>query len=60
MTIKEFNQFIECNKEKLFNFAEANTIYDNQGRVTLAKDDNWRVDYIWDRGDENDSITSNC
>ena len=59
--MNEFQQFVKYNKEQLYNFAESYTVYDSQGRAVLTKDDNWRIDYIWDRGDDKDeTINSNC
>lgn len=41
-------QYLSENKEKAYSFATANTKYNEQGRPTISKDDEWLQESEWD------------
>lgn len=44
----DIKAFIAKNREKIYQQAMKNGIYDADGNPVLAKDDPWRADDVWD------------
>lgn len=43
-----FTQYMENNRKKAYSVAEENTVYNEQGRPVISKDDEWAKESEWD------------
>ena len=47
--MRDFKRFMEENRTKLYEMAEANSKHDAQGHCVLSKDDPWMQESAWDK-----------
>lgn len=48
LVIINFEKFMELNKEKIYEIARKNTVYNAEGHAVITKDDEWRNEDEWD------------
>jgi hypothetical protein len=46
--MKDFKEFLETNKEKIYQTARKNTKLNSEGKPTISKDDDWFNEDEWD------------
>lgn len=47
--MKDFNNFVKANREKIYSAAKRNTVYNSNGDATISRDDSWFYDDVWDK-----------
>lgn len=47
--MKNFDEFVKSNKEKLYSLARKNTIYNSNDDAVISRDDSWFYDDVWDK-----------
>ena len=46
--IKKYTKWLNKNKEKIYEIARNNTVYNAEGHAVIEKDDPWRNEDEWD------------
>ena len=47
--MKNFNEFVKANKEKLYSLAKSNTKYNENGDAFISRKDSWFYEDEWDK-----------
>ena len=46
--MKDFEEFVRANKDKLYELAEKNTVRNADGQTVISRDDPWFYEDEWD------------
>ena len=46
--MKDFKQYLNLNRDKIYSIAAKNTTYNSSHKAVIRKDDDWRTETEWD------------